>query len=97
MNQTNSDTSRTIDFSVPLLRIQPLTAFETTTAAQSWRREPLFMPHVGPSPAQSGSAQEGGNRHSITSSARASSICGTVRPSALAVFWLMISWNLVGC
>ena len=34
--------------------------------------------------------------HSITSSARASSVCGTVRPSALAVLRLMTSSNLVG-
>ncbi len=35
--------------------------------------------------------------HSITSSAAASSNCGTVRPSALAVFRLITSSNLVGC
>ena len=35
--------------------------------------------------------------HSITSSARASSVGGTVRPSALAVLRLMTSSNLVGC
>jgi hypothetical protein len=35
--------------------------------------------------------------HSITSSARASRFSGTVRPSALAVFRLMTSSNLVGC
>src|SRR5262245_38401896 len=34
--------------------------------------------------------------HSITSSARASSVGGTSRPSALAVFMLMISSYLVG-
>src|SRR5215475_8070223 len=34
--------------------------------------------------------------HSITSSARASSVGGTSRPSALAVLRLMISSNLVG-
>src|SRR5262249_34375156 len=34
--------------------------------------------------------------HSITSSARASSVGGTSRPSALAVFRLMTSWNLTG-
>ena len=38
---------------------------------------------------------ERGALHSITSSARASSVGGTVRPSALAVFRLMISLNLV--
>jgi hypothetical protein len=35
--------------------------------------------------------------YSITSSARARSACGTVRPSALAVLRLMTSSNLVGC
>ena len=35
--------------------------------------------------------------HSITSSARASSVCGTLRPSILAVWALMTSSNLVGC
>src|SRR6516164_412912 len=35
--------------------------------------------------------------HSITSSARASSVGGTSRPSALAVVKLMTRSNLVGC
>src|SRR5258708_28269745 len=35
--------------------------------------------------------------YSITSSARTSSVGGTVRPSALAVFMLITSSNLVGC
>jgi hypothetical protein len=35
--------------------------------------------------------------HSITSSARARSDCGTVRPSAFAVFKLITSSNVVGC
>jgi hypothetical protein len=35
--------------------------------------------------------------HSITSSARASSMGGTSRPSALAVLRLMTSLNVVGC
>jgi len=35
--------------------------------------------------------------YSITSSARASSDGGIVRPSALAVLMLMMSSNLVGC
>src|SRR5678816_2241504 len=34
--------------------------------------------------------------HSITSSARASSVGGTSRPSALAVLRLITSWYLVG-
>ena len=38
-----------------------------------------------------------GQSYSITSSARASSCGGTVRPSAFAVFRLMVSSNLVGC
>ena len=36
------------------------------------------------------------SHHSITSSARASRVGGTSRPSALAVFRLMTSWNLTG-
>src|SRR5215472_1336249 len=39
---------------------------------------------------------EGAALHSITSSARASSVCGTVRPSAFAVLRLMTSSYLVG-
>src|SRR5437868_13656771 len=35
--------------------------------------------------------------HSITSSALTRSDCGTVRPSALAVFRLITNSNLVGC
>src|SRR5437763_6944927 len=35
--------------------------------------------------------------HSMTSSARASSDCGTVSPSAFAVLRLMTNSNLVGC
>src|SRR5262245_48550770 len=35
--------------------------------------------------------------HSITSSARASSVAGTSMPSALAVWRLMTNSNLVGC
>src|SRR5262245_4238773 len=35
--------------------------------------------------------------HSMTSSARARSVAGTVMPSALAVFILMTSWKRVGC
>ena len=37
------------------------------------------------------------SHHSITSSARASSVGGTVRPSALAVLRLITSSNVVGC
>jgi len=35
--------------------------------------------------------------HSITSSAATSSVCGTVRPSMRAVWWLMTSSNLLDC
>src|SRR5262249_27149469 len=48
-----------------------------------------------------GGAAENGNElpplHSITSSARAISVGGTSRPSALAVLRLITSSNLVGC
>src|SRR5262249_46693568 len=36
-------------------------------------------------------------RHSITSSARTSSVGGTSRPTAFAVLTLMTSWNFVDC
>src|SRR5262245_43943703 len=59
--------------------------------------------------ALSGARAQGGGRaaeqrdelaashHSITSSALACNVSGTVRPSAFAVLRLMISSNLVGC
>src|SRR4030095_15283923 len=45
------------------------------------------------------SMPQGGHppHHSITSSARARSVAGTVMQSALAVFILMTSWKRVGC
>ena len=42
-------------------------------------------------------APQQGKAYSITSSALASRVGGTVRPSAFAVFRLMISRNLTGC
>src|SRR5689334_19306943 len=42
-------------------------------------------------------AQRGPSRYWISSSARASTDCGTASPSALAVLRLMISSNFVGC
>src|SRR5262245_62026011 len=51
-----------------------------------------------PSRAISGREQsQQGSSYSITSSARASSVSGTVIPSALAVFILMTSLKRVGC
>ena len=38
-----------------------------------------------------------GAAHSITSSAVASSVGGTIRPRALAVLRLIVSWYFVGC
>src|SRR6266481_1495457 len=49
-------------------------------------------PHMGP-----GVRRDDVRLHSITSSARASSVGGTSRPSALAVLRLMTSSNLIGC
>jgi hypothetical protein len=46
-----------------------------------------------PKSANSGSRR----RYSITSSARASSVCGKSRPSALEVLRLIASSNLIGC
>ena len=51
-------------------------------------------------PRRGRAAQQGdelASPHSITSSARASSIGGTSRPSALAVFKLITNSNFVGC
>src|SRR4051794_40472278 len=47
--------------------------------------------------AGSANDQEMPQVHSMTSSAPASSVCGTVKPSTLAVFMLMTSSNRVGC
>jgi hypothetical protein len=44
-----------------------------------------------------GGVEPDGRRHWMISSARASTAGGIVRPSALAVFRLMMSSNLVGC
>src|SRR5262249_19262524 len=44
-----------------------------------------------------GRGQSGPPPYSMTSSARASSVGGTSRPSTLAVLRLMTSSNLVGC
>src|SRR5215469_1536862 len=55
-------------------------------------------PSSGPLCAKSGhSALRKKSRYSITSSARASTIAGTLRPKALAVLVLITSSNLVGC
>ena len=53
-------------------------------------------------PRRRSAAEEGDKRaslhhHSMTSSARTSTVAGTSRPSALAVFMLMISATLVAC
>src|SRR5260221_12165852 len=72
--------------------------------SRSWRR-PLAQQQGPPSPPLP--HKGGGSRpspphalvpfHSITSSAVASSLSGTVRPSILAVEALMTKSNLVGC
>jgi hypothetical protein len=48
-----------------------------------WRRSPAF--------------DRASEVYSITSSVRASSVIGGSKPSALAVFRLITSWNLVAC
>jgi hypothetical protein len=66
-------------------------------------RSPLF-PRKQTSAAEAAKSASGHNRthapqqnYSITSTACASSVGGTVRPSALAVFMLITNSNLVGC
>jgi hypothetical protein len=53
-------------------------------AKSAERQEPTFAPQQG-------------NRYSITSSARASSVGGTSRPSAFAALRLRTNSNFVGC
>src|SRR5579864_121323 len=48
-------------------------------------------------PANFAKPRRGSHFYSITSSARASSVGGTVRPSAFAALRLIVSSNLVGC
>jgi hypothetical protein len=68
------------------------------------RRLPVF-PDQRTSPKSVGMSQRCHNRtraplqtasYSITSSARLTSVCGTVRPRAFAVLRLISSWNFVG-
>src|ERR1700716_1318950 len=56
--------------------------------------EPTFVAHDASS---LNKADEAAAVHSITSSARASSVGGTFMPSAFAVLRLMTSSNFVGC
>src|SRR5215204_7028956 len=59
------------------------------------RRLDLQAEYSGPSTAEE--RKQFSPPHSITSSARARSVGGIVRPSALAVLKLMRNSNLVGC
>jgi hypothetical protein len=78
-----------------------------TSAVQTWRPALVFMPQSGHLPDAASSAmgqlvvvpftQGPAVGYSMTSSARASSDCGTAIPSAAAVFTLITSSNLVGC
>jgi hypothetical protein len=52
---------------------------------------------LGPKSATNGLMRRSKQHYSITSSALRSNEVGTVRPSALAVFILITSSNLVGC
>jgi len=57
----------------------------------------LRMGHQRPRCRSSEQADEPAPSHSITSSARASSVGGTIIPSAFAVFKLITSSNLISC
>jgi hypothetical protein len=78
----------------PERRLSPITG--AIGSASPGRLKPTLtgssnLTPPGPNTSHSPSA------HSMTSSARARIDCGTVRPSALAVFRLIASSNLVGC
>src|SRR5262249_18322287 len=62
-----------------------------------WHRELLRARRERPRRRAAEQCDERPPFHSITSSARASSVAGTIRPSALAVVKLMTRSNLVGC
>src|SRR5258706_3446058 len=57
----------------------------------------LSARHEGPCCRPAEPRDESPPSHSITSSARASSVGGTVRPSASAVLRLIMNSNLIGC
>ena len=61
------------------------------------RLRPLLRPHRSRGSGEQQPCREVAPSHSITSSARARSKGGIVRPSALAVLRLITSSNLVGC
>src|SRR6516164_8134821 len=65
--------------------------------ADHWRRGLLRVRRERPRGRAAEQRDERAALHSITSSARSSSIGGTVRPIVLAVFRLITSSNLVGC
>src|SRR5262245_53810456 len=71
-----------------------------TAAEESNHRQPTLLRPRSDRPCRQAAEQRdelAPNHHSITSSARASSVGGTSRPSALAVLRLMISSTLVTC
>src|SRR6476660_4823055 len=71
---------------------------ESSASKETDHRNRLLRPrHKRPRRRTGKSRDERASSHSITSSARASSVGGTVRPSALAVLWLMTNSTFVGC
>ena len=74
------------------LRVRKRRCQNTTDSAARYR----LTPDVAACP-KTFTNSEVATFHSITSSARASSVGGTEMPSAFAVFKLITSSNLVGC
>src|SRR5215475_3125537 len=73
------------------------THIEHSRSAQPSRADILNVELIVRSGATADSCTAATPPYSISSSARASRVGGTVMPSALAVFILMTSWKRVGC
>src|SRR5712691_9665331 len=77
------------------LRVEVLMPFIVACPVISFLRRCAYIKKHGERAAEQ--SDELAPSHSITSSAVASSVGGTVRPSILAVWWLMIRSNFDAC
>ncbi len=68
-----------------------------TAARRSWARWSSTPRCYTSASAWTSTGARASTRYSITWSARSSSVCGIVSPSAFAVFVLMTNSNLIGC
>src|SRR6266404_2562152 len=76
---------------------EPLVSYRINRQLSGWILPPLMIRAFGTHCQQETHALQQQHPHSITSSARASSVGGTVSLRALAVVRLMTRSNLVGC